>query len=127
MQEYWSWGSHGAQVKRSTNDCLITGLVPAHAMKNLWATTPYCFCWLLVGASLRQWSSHQCINVHYITKSIGLPKCLEPDVNRLAWPQVYKIKHSGMPTVFTNLFERMGCSQELSELQSGAIIGQIQS
>ncbi|CAI9610386.1 unnamed protein product [Staurois parvus] len=35
------------------------------------------------------------------------------------WPQVYKIKHLGMQTASTNICERMGCSQELSEFKHG--------
>ena len=41
----------------------------------------------------------------------------------LPWPQVYKIKHLGMQTAFTNICERMGRSQELSEFQRGTVIG----
>ncbi|CAI9592900.1 unnamed protein product, partial [Staurois parvus] len=39
------------------------------------------------------------------------------------WLEVYKIKHLGMQTDSTNICERMGCSQELSELNSGTVIG----
>ncbi|CAI9622083.1 unnamed protein product [Staurois parvus] len=39
------------------------------------------------------------------------------------WPQVYKIKHLGMQTVSTNIWERMGRSQELSEYKRGTMIG----
>ncbi|CAI9561573.1 unnamed protein product, partial [Staurois parvus] len=39
------------------------------------------------------------------------------------WPQVYKIKHLGIPTASTNICERMGCSQELSEFKCGTVIG----
>ncbi|CAI9563266.1 unnamed protein product, partial [Staurois parvus] len=38
-------------------------------------------------------------------------------------PQVYKIKHLGMQTASTNICERMGCSQELSEFKRGTVIG----
>ncbi|CAI9547689.1 unnamed protein product, partial [Staurois parvus] len=38
-------------------------------------------------------------------------------------PQVYKIKHLGMQTASTNICERMGRSQELSEFKSGTVIG----
>ncbi|CAI9545683.1 unnamed protein product, partial [Staurois parvus] len=38
------------------------------------------------------------------------------------WPQVYKIKHLGMQTASTNIGERMGRSQELSELKRGSVI-----
>ena len=43
--------------------------------------------------------------------------------NHLAWPQVYKFKHSGMQTVKQDICERMGRSQELSEFQRGTVIG----
>ncbi|CAI9571353.1 unnamed protein product, partial [Staurois parvus] len=39
------------------------------------------------------------------------------------WPQVYKIKHLGMQTASTNICERMGRSQELSECKHGPVIG----
>ncbi|CAI9560912.1 unnamed protein product, partial [Staurois parvus] len=39
------------------------------------------------------------------------------------WPQVYKIKHLGIQTASTNICERMGCSQELSEFKRGTVIG----
>jgi len=39
------------------------------------------------------------------------------------WPQVYKFKHLGMEIVSTNICERMGRSQELSEFQRGIMIG----
>ncbi|CAI9622685.1 unnamed protein product [Staurois parvus] len=39
------------------------------------------------------------------------------------WPQVYKIKHLGMQTASTNICERMGRSQELSEFKRGTVIG----
>ncbi|CAI9574696.1 unnamed protein product, partial [Staurois parvus] len=39
------------------------------------------------------------------------------------WPQVYKIKHLGMQTASTNICERMGRSQELSEFKRGTMIG----
>lgn len=39
------------------------------------------------------------------------------------WPQVYKIKHLGMEAASTNICERMGPSQELSESQCGTVIG----
>ncbi|CAI9592134.1 unnamed protein product, partial [Staurois parvus] len=39
------------------------------------------------------------------------------------WPQVYKMKHLGMQTASTNICERMGHSQELSEFKRGAMIG----
>ncbi|CAI9623398.1 unnamed protein product, partial [Staurois parvus] len=38
------------------------------------------------------------------------------------WPQVYKIKHLGMQTASTNICERMGHSQELSEFKCGTAI-----
>ena len=41
----------------------------------------------------------------------------------LPWPQVYKIKHLGMQTASTNICERMGRSQELSEFKRGTVIG----
>ena len=41
----------------------------------------------------------------------------------LPWPQVYKSKHLGMQTVSTDICERTGCSQELSEFQRGTVIG----
>ena len=41
----------------------------------------------------------------------------------LLWPQVYKFKHLGMQTAFTNICERMGHSQELIEFQHGTVIG----
>ena len=41
----------------------------------------------------------------------------------LPWPQVYKFKHLGMQTASTNICERMGRSQELSEVQRGTVIG----
>ena len=41
----------------------------------------------------------------------------------LPWPQVYKSKHLGMQTVSTNICERMGRSQELSEFQRGTVVG----
>ncbi|KAI2659461.1 Transposable element Tc1 transposase [Labeo rohita] len=37
--------------------------------------------------------------------------------------RVYKIKHLGMQTVFTNICERIGRSQELSEFRRGTVIG----
>ncbi|CAI9621269.1 unnamed protein product, partial [Staurois parvus] len=39
------------------------------------------------------------------------------------WPQVYKIKHLGMQAASTNICERMGRSQELSEFRRGTMIG----
>ncbi|CAI9615467.1 unnamed protein product, partial [Staurois parvus] len=39
------------------------------------------------------------------------------------WPQVYKIKHLGKQTASTNICERMGHSQELSEFKRGTVIG----
>ncbi|CAI9549891.1 unnamed protein product, partial [Staurois parvus] len=39
------------------------------------------------------------------------------------WPQVYKIKHLGMQTASTNICERMGRSQELSEFKRGTVKG----
>ncbi|CAI9571969.1 unnamed protein product, partial [Staurois parvus] len=39
------------------------------------------------------------------------------------WPQVYKIKHLGMQIASTNICERMGHSQGLSELKHGTVIG----
>ncbi|CAI9599292.1 unnamed protein product, partial [Staurois parvus] len=39
------------------------------------------------------------------------------------WPQVYKINHLGMQTASTNVCERMGCSQELSEFKCCTVIG----
>ncbi|CAI9614032.1 unnamed protein product, partial [Staurois parvus] len=39
------------------------------------------------------------------------------------WPQVYKIKHLGIQTASTNICERMGHSQELSEFKHGTVIG----
>ena len=36
---------------------------------------------------------------------------------------MYKIKHLGMQTDSTNISERMGRSQELSEFQRGTVIG----
>ncbi|CAI9581880.1 unnamed protein product [Staurois parvus] len=39
------------------------------------------------------------------------------------WPQVYKIKHLGMQTASTDICERMGRSQELSEFKRGTVIG----
>uniref|UniRef100_A0A8C5QSV3 Transposase Tc1-like domain-containing protein n=1 Tax=Leptobrachium leishanense TaxID=445787 RepID=A0A8C5QSV3_9ANUR len=41
----------------------------------------------------------------------------------LPWPQVYKIIHLVMQTVFTNICERMGRSQVLSVFQRGTVIG----
>ncbi|CAI9570331.1 unnamed protein product [Staurois parvus] len=41
----------------------------------------------------------------------------------LPWPQVYKIKHQGMQTASTNICERMGCTQELSDSKRGTVIG----
>ena len=41
----------------------------------------------------------------------------------LPWPQVCKSKHLGMQTVSTNICERMGHPQELSEFQHGTVIG----
>ncbi|CAI9612175.1 unnamed protein product, partial [Staurois parvus] len=38
------------------------------------------------------------------------------------WSQVYEIKHLGMQTTSTNICERMGCSQELSEVKRGTVI-----
>ncbi|CAI9575463.1 unnamed protein product, partial [Staurois parvus] len=38
-------------------------------------------------------------------------------------PQMYKIKHLGMQTASTNICERMGRSQELSEFKRGQVIG----
>ncbi|CAI9621455.1 unnamed protein product [Staurois parvus] len=39
------------------------------------------------------------------------------------WPQVYKIKPLGMQTASTNIGERMGRSQELSDSKRGPVIG----
>ncbi|CAI9594330.1 unnamed protein product, partial [Staurois parvus] len=39
------------------------------------------------------------------------------------WPQVYKIKHLGMQTASTNICERIGPPQELSEFKRGTVIG----
>ncbi|CAI9600121.1 unnamed protein product, partial [Staurois parvus] len=39
------------------------------------------------------------------------------------WPHVYKIKHLDMQTASTNLCERMGRSQKLSEFKHGTVIG----
>ncbi|CAI9533840.1 unnamed protein product, partial [Staurois parvus] len=39
------------------------------------------------------------------------------------WPQVYKIQPLGMQTASTNICERMGRSQELSEFKRGTVIG----
>ncbi|CAI9594857.1 unnamed protein product [Staurois parvus] len=39
------------------------------------------------------------------------------------WPQVYKMKYLGMQTVSTNICERMGHSQELSEFDRRTVIG----
>ncbi|CAI9606531.1 unnamed protein product, partial [Staurois parvus] len=39
------------------------------------------------------------------------------------WSQVYKIKHLGMQIASTNICERMGCSQELSDSKRGPVIG----
>ncbi|CAI9610404.1 unnamed protein product, partial [Staurois parvus] len=39
------------------------------------------------------------------------------------WPQVYKIKSLGMQTASTNICERMGRSQELSDSKRGTVIG----
>ncbi|CAI9592168.1 unnamed protein product [Staurois parvus] len=36
---------------------------------------------------------------------------------------MYKIKHLGMQTASTNICERIGCSQELSEFKCGTVIG----
>ncbi|CAI9557924.1 unnamed protein product [Staurois parvus] len=36
---------------------------------------------------------------------------------------MYKIKHLGMQIAFTNICERMGPSQELSEFKHGTMIG----
>ncbi|CAI9603544.1 unnamed protein product [Staurois parvus] len=61
-------------------------------------------------------------NIHSIVKSIGTP--LQIMVFQLPpWPQVYKIKHLGMQTASTNICERMGRSQELSEFKRGTVIG----
>ncbi|CAI9616451.1 unnamed protein product [Staurois parvus] len=39
------------------------------------------------------------------------------------WSQVYKIKHLDMQTASTNICERMGRSQELSEIKRGTVKG----
>ncbi|CAI9590838.1 unnamed protein product [Staurois parvus] len=39
------------------------------------------------------------------------------------WPQLYKIKHLGMQIASTNICERMGRSQQLSEFKHGTVIG----
>ncbi|CAI9582127.1 unnamed protein product, partial [Staurois parvus] len=39
------------------------------------------------------------------------------------WPQLYKNKHLDMQTASTNISERMGRSQELSEFKRGTVIG----
>ncbi|CAI9585828.1 unnamed protein product, partial [Staurois parvus] len=39
------------------------------------------------------------------------------------WPQVYKIKYLGMQAASTNICERMGRSQELSEFNHGTMMG----
>ena len=55
--------------------------------------------------------------------SLTHPNNWNPMFQSLPWPQVYKTKHQGMQTVSTNICERMGRSQELSEFQSGTVIG----
>ncbi|CAI9578858.1 unnamed protein product, partial [Staurois parvus] len=64
--------------------------------------------------------------IHYIAKCIGIGPNLDGWVNVFQsppWPQVYKIKHLGMQTASTNICERMGCSQELSEFNRSTVIG----
>ncbi|CAI9547169.1 unnamed protein product, partial [Staurois parvus] len=39
------------------------------------------------------------------------------------WPQVYTIKHLGMQTASTNICEKMGRSQVLSDFKRGTLIG----
>ncbi|CAI9616721.1 unnamed protein product, partial [Staurois parvus] len=39
------------------------------------------------------------------------------------WPEVYIIKHLGIQTASTNIWERIGHSQELSEFKHGTLIG----
>ena len=55
--------------------------------------------------------------------SLTHPNNLNQVFQSLPWPQVYESKHLGMPTVSTNICERMGRSQELSEFQRGTVIG----
>ncbi|CAI9545395.1 unnamed protein product, partial [Staurois parvus] len=61
--------------------------------------------------------------VTILPKVLGHPsKSLDSGQSPL-WPKVYKIKHLGMQTAPTNICERMGRSQDLSEFRSGTMIG----
>ncbi|CAI9570683.1 unnamed protein product, partial [Staurois parvus] len=60
--------------------------------------------------------------LHYTAKSVGIPNHWIQVFQSPPWAQVYKIKHLGMQTS-TNICERMGRSQELSEFKLGIVIG----
>ena len=61
--------------------------------------------------------------LYYQKFSLTHPNNWNQVFQSLPWPQVYKSKHLGMQTVSTNICERMGRSQELSEFQRGTVIG----
>ncbi|CAI9563504.1 unnamed protein product, partial [Staurois parvus] len=63
--------------------------------------------------------------IHYIAKSIGTPLQIIGFLvfHSPPWPKMYKIKHLGMQTASTNIFEIMGRSQQLSEFKHGTVIG----
>ncbi|CAI9543891.1 unnamed protein product, partial [Staurois parvus] len=75
----------------------------------------------------------ECVYIYiyiYIYIQTILPKVLGHPPNHWIqvfqsppWPQVYKIKHLGMQTASTNICERMGRSQELSDSKRGTVIG----
>ncbi|CAI9544600.1 unnamed protein product, partial [Staurois parvus] len=63
--------------------------------------------------------------IHYIAKSIGPrpPDHVIQVFQSPPWTQVYTIKPLGMQTASTNIGERMGGSQELSDSKRGPVIG----
>ncbi|CAI9537855.1 unnamed protein product, partial [Staurois parvus] len=65
------------------------------------------------------------IYTHYIAKGIGPhpPNHWIQVFQSPPWTQVYTIKPLGMQTASTNIGERMGRSQELSESKRGPVIG----
>ena len=77
------------------------------------------------GINMAAWHvGRVCLGTLYCQKySLTHPNNWNQVFQSLPWPQVYKSKHLGMQTVSTNICERMGHSQELSEFQRGAVIG----
>ncbi|CAI9616272.1 unnamed protein product, partial [Staurois parvus] len=63
--------------------------------------------------------------IQYIAKSIGVPLQIIGFrySNHLHGHLCIKIKHLGMQTASTNICEKMGLSQELSQLNCGTMMG----